>query len=138
MNTDPIYIVDDDRDDEELITEAIRELGYQNEIKFFGSGEEILKALKGNSIIPFIILSDINLAKMNGFELREKILKETSIKDKSVPFIFWSTTASETQIKRAYELSAHGFFIKSATFTELKRELDEIIRYWTDSRAPQV
>ena len=95
----------------------------------FRSGDDSREA-------PFLIISDINLPRMNGFELREKILKEASMSDKTIPFIFWSTTASEAQVKQAYELSAHGFFIKGRTFRELKEELGEIVRYWTMSLAP--
>ena len=136
MKTNPIYIVDDDKDDEDLIEEAIRELGYQNELKFFHSGDEILKELKSNDVVPFIILSDINLPKMDGFKLREKILKESPVADKSIPFIFWSTTASTAQVKKAYDLSAHGFFLKGASFNQLKKERDEIIKYWADALTP--
>jgi CheY-like chemotaxis protein len=137
MDTRPIYIVNDDADDEKLIKEAFKELGFHNELKFFPSSEDVLKQLKQKSEVPFIIISDVNLPKMDGFELREKILNETSVKDKSIPFIFWSTSASEAQIKKAYDLSAHGFFLKGRSFKELKKQLQEMITYWSDSLAPQ-
>lgn len=136
MNTNPIYIVDDDEDDREIITEAVAELGLVNELKFFYTAEAVLNELRKSDIVPFIIISDINLPAMDGFTLREKILSETVMSDKSIPFIFWSTTASEVQVKRAYDLSAHGFFIKGRTFNELKKELGEIISYWSKSLAP--
>ncbi|MBL7696943.1 MAG: response regulator [Chitinophagaceae bacterium] len=137
MNTNPIYIVGDDKDDEDLVEEAIRELGYQNELKFFHSGDEILNELKSNDTVPFIILSDINLPRIDGFKLREKILTESPIANKSVPFIFWSTTASNAQVKKAYDLSAQGFFLKGASFNHLKEELDEIIKYWSNALTPR-
>jgi CheY-like chemotaxis protein len=136
MNDKPIYIVDDD-DDDELIQEAVETLGMNNELKFFHTAEDLLRELQENKTVPFIIISDVNLPKMDGFELREKILQQTDITDKSMPFIFWSTSASEAQIKRAYDLSAHGFFIKNNTFKELKEELDEIIKYWSKSLVPE-
>ena len=137
MNTSPIYIVDDDTEDEDLIKEAFDQLGIKNELKFFRSAESILTELKKDIKIPFIIISDVNLPKMDGFELREKILEQSSVKDKTVPFIFWSTTASAAQIKKAYELSAHGFFIKGRNYTELKKQILEMVSYWSDSLAPQ-
>ena len=136
MNTNPIYIVDDDSEDQEIIAEAVKELGLKNELRFFFNGDDILNELKTNKVVPFIIISDINLPRMDGFELREKILQESSMSDKTIPFIFWSTTASEAQVKHAYELSAHGFFIKGRTFKELKEELGEIVRYWSMSLSP--
>lgn len=136
MNKNPIYIVDDDDDDEQMIREAFGELGIKNELNFFSGAEGLLNELKNRSVVPFLIISDVNLPRTDGFELREKILKETPIAEKSVPFIFWSTNASEAQIKRAYDLSAHGFFLKGRSYKELKDKLEEIVKYWDDSLAP--
>ena len=136
MNNNPIYIVDDDEDDQQIIKEVVAELSLANELKFFYTAEAVLNELRKSDLIPFIIISDINLPGMDGFTLREKILTETSMSDKSIPFIFWSTTASDAQVKRAFDLSAHGFFIKGRTFKELKEELGEIISYWSKSLAP--
>lgn len=137
MNTNPIYIVDDDMDDHAIIKEVIDEMDIENEIKFFTSAEAVLEELHSGTVTPFIIISDTHLPKMDGFELRKRILEQNAITNKCVPFIFWSTTASEQQVKRAFELSAHGFFIKAKTFPDVKKELQEIIQYWTDSLSPR-
>ncbi len=50
----------------------------------------------------------------------EKMLASNSRMFKSVPFIFWSTEVSESQILRAFDLSIHGLFIKDTTFQDLK------------------
>ena len=138
MKTNPIYIVDDDKDDEDLIREAFNELGIKNELRFFSSGEGVLNELNNNSTVPFVIISDVNLPRMSGFELREKVLNESSIRDKSIPFIFWTTSASEAQVKRAYDLSAHGFFLKGRTYNELKNKIQEMVKYWSDSLTPSM
>jgi CheY-like chemotaxis protein len=138
MNTNPIYIVDDDKDDEDLIKEAFAELGIKNELRFFSSGEGVLNELNNNSVVPFVIISDVNLPRMTGFELREKVLNESSLKDKSIPFIFWSTSASDAQVKRAYDLSAHGFFLKGRTYNEMKDRIQEMVKYWSDSLTPSM
>jgi len=137
MKNDPIYLVDDDEEDRDIVKDAFSELGITNRLRFFSSGQSILNELKKEEELPFIIISDVNLPKMDGFELREKILKESSIKDRSIPFIFWSNSASEAQIKKAYDLSAHGFFLKGRSFKELKKQIQEMVAYWSDSLAPQ-
>ena len=137
MNNNCIYIVDDDAEDEDIIREAFKDLDIKNPLKFFTSAEDILNELKKDAEVPFIIISDVNLPKIDGFKLREKILNESSVKDKSIPFIFWSTSASEAQIKKAYDLSAHGFFLKGRSYKELKKQIREMIEYWSDSLAPQ-
>lgn len=136
MNTNPIYIVDDDNDEEQMIRESFEELGFKNELRFFNSAEGLLSELRNKPVIPFLIISDVNLPKMDGFELRERILREKAVSHKSVPFIFWSTKVSEAQIKRAYDLSVHGFFLKGTSYKDLKDKLQEIVKYWDDSLAP--
>jgi CheY-like chemotaxis protein len=136
MNTNPIYIVDDDKDDEDLIKEAFKDLGITNELRFFSTAEGVLYELSNNTVVPFVIISDVNLPRMDGFQLREKVLEGASIRDKSIPFIFWSTSASDAQVKRAYDLAAHGFFLKGRTYNELKQKIQEMIKYWSDSLTP--
>ena len=88
MNKHPVYIVDDDSDDDHITKEAFQELGIENELIFFRSGDEVLARLRKTDEVPFLIISDVTLPRMDGFVLREKILQENNISHKSVPFIF--------------------------------------------------
>jgi CheY-like chemotaxis protein len=136
MQSGPVYIVDDDIDDHAMVKEIWEELGLPNQLLFFTSALDVYEHLKKVERAPFIIICDVNLPKMDGFELREKILESENKKFKSVPFIFWSSNASDAQITRAYDLSAHGFFIKGVKFDEVKRSFKCIIDYWSMSRMP--
>ena len=136
MNNNPIYIVDDDRDEEVILLEAMQELGLSNKMEFYHTAEELLDELKVNPVVPFIIISDINLPRMDGFELRSRIMEQADIIEKSIPFIFWSTTASSAQVKKAFEMSVHGFFIKGRNYQDIKEGLNDIIHYWSRSLAP--
>ncbi len=69
----PIVFIEDDLDDQEIMAEIFKELNYENEIVFFGDGEKALEYLTKIDIEPFLILSDINMPKLNGMELREKV-----------------------------------------------------------------
>ena len=60
MNNAPIYIVDDDADDEDIIQDAFNDLGIKNPLKFFVSAEGLLHELRKNEEVPFIIISDRN------------------------------------------------------------------------------
>ena len=95
-----------------------------------------MQYLKTDKTKPFLVLSDVNLQKMNGFELKKKLLEEPSMNHKSIPFIFWSTSASPAQIQKSYDLAGHGFFLKENNFEELKQSLIEIVNYWTKSLTP--
>ena len=136
MNNSPVFIVDDDHDDREFLEQAWKELGYKNPLRFFDTGEDVLTHLKNDPTVPFLILSDVNLPKMDGFELK-KIIESSIIKHKSIPFVFWSNFAAKSQIKKAYDLAANGFFIKETKFEDIKKSLVQIYEYWQKSKSPE-
>jgi CheY-like chemotaxis protein len=136
MASEPVWIVDNDLDDQEIVRIVWQELGLKNELVLFSSAEEAYNALAANPRAPFIILCDLNLPGTDGFEFRQRLLDGHQKKFKSVPFIFWTSDASETQITRAYELAAHGLFVKDSTIEELKDTFRIIIRYWIKSKMP--
>ena len=108
-------------------------LGHTGELVSLKNAEEAIARLHETPEAPFIILCDLNLPAVNGFDLRARLLEDGSKKCKSVPFIFWSTQATEAQITQAYDLSVHGFFIKDGSFGDLKDTFSCIIKYWTIS-----
>ncbi len=75
---------------------------------------------------------------MDGFALRKKFADEDSLHYKSIPFVFWSTAASNDQIKKAYDCGVQGFFFKGENYSMMKQSLDVIINYWKTSQAPVV
>ena len=137
MNSGPVLIVSDDYDDRELVQEAWNDLGFLNTLLFFESGKDVLAYLKSDKPTPFLILCDVNLPSMNGFELKEKILEDSSSNYKSIPFVFWSSGASKAQIEKSYDLGGVGFFIKDNTFEGLKKSLHDIVEYWAKSIVPE-
>ena len=136
MSNTPILIVDDDTDDNELLQEAWNELKFENPLIFFSSGNEVLEYMYSGKTKPFIILCDVNLPRMDGFALKAKLLEDSTVNYRSIPFIFWSTEASKPQIQKAYDLGGHGFFKKEASFNEIKQSLINIVNYWLKSRVP--
>lgn len=136
MNTAPIVILDDDEDDRQLLQDAWRDLGYPNPLLFLNTGEELLRYLSSGGVIPFLILCDVNIPKMDGFELKAKLLEDSSTNYKSIPFVFWSSEVSNKQIQKAYDLGVNGFFVKGNTFDEIKESLVDIVNYWQKSKVP--
>jgi CheY-like chemotaxis protein len=137
MNEGPVFIVDSDEDDQEFIKEVWKELGYQNKLLFFQNGEAVLEHLKINAVAPFLIISDVNLPRMDGFELKRQVLDGGALYYKSIPFVFWSSQASKEQIKKAYDLRVNGFFIKDSTLEEMKTSFSIIVQYWMRSKVPE-
>lgn len=132
----PIIIIEDDLDDQYILADVFEELGIKNEVKFFGDGEEALDYLTDTSIEPFIIFSDINMPKLNGMELREKVHENEDLRLKSIPYLFFTTSAAQQSVIDAYSKSIQGFFIKPAEYGELKATIKSIVDYWTRCVSP--
>ena len=132
----PIIIIEDDEDDQELFKEVYKNLGYENELFFFTDGSAALDFLNDSSIVPFIIVSDVNLPKLDGFALRNKIKMDEKLQIRCIPYLFFSTSVNQDAVISAYSLNVQGFFIKQNTVAELEKTVKVIMEYWTRCAAP--
>lgn len=137
MNNGPVFIIDDDPEELEIVKEIWKDVGRGHGIEVFTDPHSLIARLR-EKINPFLIICDVNLGKMDGFELRKRLCDEQALSYKSIPFVFWSTSASNEQIKRSYDMGGHGFFIKGTTYLEIKESLNLIMKYWTVSKAPEL
>jgi DNA-binding NarL/FixJ family response regulator len=77
------------------------------------------------------------MPQMDGLKLRKEVDKDQKLRKKSIPFIFFSTGASDKQVTDAYEMTVQGFFLKDNTFAETKETLDLIFAYWRKCKHPK-
>ncbi len=134
--TGPIIFIEDDLDDQEILSEIFKELNYKNELIFFTDGFEALDYLTKTEIEPFLVISDINMPKLNGMELREKVLNNEDLRLKSIPYLFFSTSAEQKNVIDAYSRSIQGFFIKPGNYDKLKNMIVKIVNYWQECESP--
>ncbi|GAA4334424.1 response regulator [Flaviaesturariibacter amylovorans] len=130
MNKGPIVIIEDDRDDQEIYTDAIHVVGMRNEIRFFNNGSEALEYLSETEDQPYVVISDVNMPGMSGFELRRKVMEDPYLASKGVPFVFISTNASKVAVRHAHALSVQGYFEKPKTMAEITTMFRAIFSYW--------
>jgi CheY-like chemotaxis protein len=135
MENPPVFIIDDDNEELDIIQDIWKELNFDHPLEVFDDVDRLFTRLN-EKVNPFVIISDVNLPKVDGFSLREKLANDFSMSYKSIPFIFWSTSASNDQIKRAYDSGGHGFFMKGNTYREISKSLQIIMTYWKTSRVP--
>lgn len=136
MNDSPIFIVDDDIEDAELLQQAWSELNLPNKLHFFKSAEQVIHQLETESTSPFLIISEINLPKISGLELKKYLLEHPQINFKSIPFVFLSGEPSQKQIEQAYTFCTNGVFKKADSFSKMKQQLIDIAKYWSESLVP--
>jgi CheY-like chemotaxis protein len=131
-----IIIIEDDQDDRALLQDIFDSLGCPNKITFIEDPMDAVPYLSNPEVKPFIIISDINMPKINGFELREEILGNGEISTKCVPYIFLSTSQSPENVLRAYGCHAQGYFKKENDFAVFRTVIQSIVEYWRTSLTP--
>ncbi len=132
----PIIVIEDDQDDQEMLMEIFLKLDYKNDIVFFADGNEALEFLNQTDIHPFLILSDVNMPRINGFELRSKIFTNELLQTKCIPYLFFTTSTNKKAVVDAYALSVQGFFVKPNSMQGLENTIKKIVEYWQECIAP--
>ena len=134
---EPIIIIEDDSDDIDIIVDCLQEMGVKNKVEIFRNADTAYTFLCRKEINPFIILSDINLPGINGFQLRDKIHEDEELRRKCIPYIFITTTGDSKYIFEAYSKNAQGFFIKPNNHLAWKKLLSITFDYWDGSQKPR-
>ena len=135
--TGPIIIIEDDAEDKEILSDIFKELKVENEVVFFKESDLALEYLTQTDTEPFLILSDIEMPKLNGMELREQIHANEDLRLKCIPYLFFSTWAEQKFVVEAYSKSVQGFFVKPHDWNHLKRTINIIVDYWKECESPK-
>ncbi len=104
-----IFIVDDDSMMLNVFEKTFRLHGHT--ISFAKNGEEALRDLSNMAEKPDVVLLDVMMPKMNGFEVLEKIKADPSLV--KIPIICLSNLGGDDDIKKAMSLGATLYLIKS-------------------------
>ena len=121
-----VYLVDDDRFLLDLYAVKFKNAGH--EVTAFGSGEELLAALrKGDSKAPDAILLDLIMPGVGGFGALEAMRKEHLAPGSKI--VILSNQGQDSDIEKAKQLAADGYIIKasaipSEVFVETMRTIE--------------
>jgi CheY-like chemotaxis protein len=132
----PILLIEDDADDVSFISQIITGLDLKNEIINLKNGHVALEFLRQTKKQPLIILCDINMPVMSGLKLREEINNDEALKRKAIPFVFFSTSATEREVREAYDMTVQGYFQKADDVDYMRQHLKLILDYWCECKHP--
>jgi CheY-like chemotaxis protein len=135
-DTAVILIVEDREDDILVMRRAFDKASLANPIKIVRDGEEALAYLSGEGKyssrdeypLPALILLDLKLPRMDGFEVLTWIRKQDGLR--GLPVVVLTSSDQLRDVNRAYEIGANSFFVKELDFqssVDLSRLLQ---RYW--------
>ena len=118
-----IFLVDDD--EMHLIT---AELFLKKEYDIFKakSGKEALEYMSSNKFAPNLILLDIIMPEMDGWEVFKRIKAIDFLRN--VPVVFLTSVEDESEKKRAYQMGIANFIQKPFNMTELLRNVKAVIK----------
>jgi two-component SAPR family response regulator len=137
MKSGPIIVIEDDVDDKDIFNEIILELSIENEIIWFSNTIDAWNYLKTTTQQPFIIFSDVNLPRQNGIDFKKQVDGDKELREKSIPFVFYSTAVDPRAVKQAYtEMAVQGFFRKATDYEQMKEDIKLILDYWRACKHP--
>lgn len=127
-----LLVVEDNPGDVRLLREAFGEGNAEVNIQVARDGAEALTMLLGQDgpadWRPDIILLDLNLPKVSGHEVLQRLKSEPNTK--RIPVIILSSSKAESDIRRAYEEHANAYLKKPSTFEGLLAAADHITDFW--------
>ncbi|MEM7425611.1 MAG: response regulator [Pseudomonadota bacterium] len=125
-----IIIAEDDPDDRLLIDEAFQESDFSHEIEFVGNGEELLARLADPvAATPGLILLDLNMPKMDGRQALARLKADQETR--RIPVIVLTTSNSEEDIERTYDLGVSSYITKPSNFEGLQEIVKHLNAYWS-------
>ncbi|MEA5260244.1 response regulator [Arcicella aquatica] len=131
-----ILIADDDLDDRIMTQEALNDYNVINQVKSVEDGVELIDYLRHNGKFnnpienprPDLILLDLNMPKIDGREAIKIIKSDPDLR--SIPIIVLTTSKSDIDIIKSYDLGVNCFISKPVTFTRFIEVIRTMGKYW--------
>jgi two-component system response regulator len=136
-NSVDILLVEDNIDDAELTIRELNKHHMANKLFHVSDGEEALDFIfatgkfNGKRDIlnrPKLILLDIQMPKINGIEVLQKIKEEPS--SKLTPVVILTSSKEDPDIKRCYSLGANSYIVKPVNFERFSEAIRNLGFYW--------
>ncbi|HTE45787.1 MAG TPA: response regulator [Gemmatimonadaceae bacterium] len=136
---DPIAIImaDDDADDRMLARDAMKESRLLNPFFVVEDGQELMDFLKRSGRYakqdlprPGLILLDLTMPRMDGRQALQLIKRDPELR--SIPVVVLTTSKTEEDMLRSYDLGANTFITKPVTFDRLVEIMRALGLYWFD------
>ncbi|MEM1353766.1 MAG: response regulator [Planctomycetota bacterium] len=130
-----VLLVDDNEDDLILICDALAQFGGRVHADTVQCGEEAVAFLHGgegrDAIRPDLVLLDINMPRMNGFDVLGLIRGHPDTRN--LPVLVLTTSDHPGDIQRAYADGANSYLCKPLDYKELVQVMHQTLEYWSDT-----
>ncbi|GAB3503618.1 response regulator [Spirosoma knui] len=123
-----VILVDDDEDDRFLVKQAFQAQSPKTILQCLSSGEELFQLLEQSVDMPALLLLDLNMPIMNGFDVLRRLRAHSDYE--RIPVIMLTTSDVDTDRQHALELGANSFVTKPPTLQELARIVTLLKQNW--------
>jgi two-component system response regulator len=139
MNTNSVEVllVEDNMSDAELTIRELKKHHMANNLVHVINGEEALdfvfatgrfQELRVSKINPKLILLDIQMPKVNGMEVLERI--KSDAKTKTIPVVILTSSKEHPDIEKCYNLGANSYIVKPVNFENFSEAIKNLGFYW--------
>lgn len=122
-----IVMIEDDEGHAKLIEKNLRRSGISNQITHLSSGNAAMKYLFNGQTMPgeqILILLDLNLPEIDGYDILQAIKKEESTKN--IPVIILTTTDNPKEINRCYDLGCNVYITKPVEYENFSAAIQKL------------
>ncbi len=137
FNSIDILLVEDNIDDAELALRELKKARTTSTIYHVKDGEEALDFIfatgkyagqRDIQHFPKVILLDIQMPKVNGIEVLEKIKADP--RTSAIPVVILTSSNQSPDIKKCYSLGVNSYIVKPVNFEAYARAVNELGLYW--------
>ena len=136
-NSVEVLLIEDSTNDAELTIRELKKHNMANNLVHVKNGKDGLDFLfatgkyAGKRDIqhtPKVVLLDIQMPKVNGIEVLEKI--KTDPRTKTMPVVILTSSKEDPDIKKCYELGANSYIVKPVNFERFAEAIKNLRFYW--------
>ena len=127
----PILLVEDNPMDLDLTLRAFNKKKFSNTIQVARDGEEALAFIarwNAGEVMPAVILLDINLPKVNGLEVLQRLKSHPVYR--RIPVVVLTSSRENSDLKTAYDLGVNSYIEKPVSFNKFIEVAEHIELYW--------
>ena len=133
--SDPILLVEDSENDVLITRRAWKKGHIKNPLHVVNDGEEAIGFLRregshAGAPKPSLILLDLKMPKMDGFEVLQEIKRDA--RTRSIPVIVLTSSNRSSDIDRAYELGCNSYIVKPVNFEKFINAIVGLSHYWLE------
>lgn len=123
-----LLLIEDNPADVDLILDALTNATVRSRVEVANDGEQALAWLNAVETLPDLILLDLNLPKMGGLDVLQK-LKQTS-RFKRVPVVVLTSSQADQDVLKSYDLGANTYTCKPLNLNDYRQVIRVIEAFW--------